>query len=155
MAMAEKINLFISHYGGDEEYVGKFKKLISNDYEIRDSSLVRSEPNNAKNKEYIKSILRDQIDWAGKVVVLIGPKTHEREWVNWEIEYAATHGDKRVIGVYLPGATDSDLPEALNEFGHACVTWDEDKIKSALDGNNTWEDCSGNPRPVGGTRATC
>jgi hypothetical protein len=151
----KKVNLFISHYGGDEGYVEKFKKLISKDYDIRDSSLVESEPNNATNKEYIKSILRDQIDWAGKVVVLIGPKTHEREWVNWEIEYAATHGDKRVVGVYLPGATDSDLPDALNDYGDACVPWNADKINDALDGRDTWENSSGEPRPAVGTRGSC
>ena len=153
--MEEKINLFISHYGGDEGYVEKFKNLISKDYDIRDSSLVETEPNNATNKEYIKSILRDQIDWAGKVVVLIGPKTHESEWVNWEIEYAATHGDKRVVGVYLPGAMDSDLPDALNDYGDACVPWNTNKIKAALDGRDIWEDSSGEPRAAVGTRGTC
>jgi hypothetical protein len=151
----EKINLFVSHYGGDEKYVEKFKNLISKNYDIRDSSIVESEPNNAKNKEYIKSLLSDQIDWAGKVVVLIGPKTHERDWVNWEIEYAGTHGDKRVVGVFLPGATDSDLPEMLNEYGDACVAWNTDKIIAALDGANTWEDSTGNTRPAGGYRGTC
>lgn len=153
--MSDKINLFISHYGGDEAYVEKFKSLISDRYDIRDSSLVETEPNNAHNTEYIKSILRDQMDWAGRVVVLIGPKTHEREWVNWEIEYAATHGDKRVIGVYLPGATDADLPEALDEYGDACVPWNSDKIQSALDGNDIWESSSGEPRPSADTRGTC
>ena len=153
--MAENINLFISHYGGDESYVEKFKNLISKNYDVRDSSIVESNPNNATNKEYIKSLLRTQIDWAGKVVVLIGPKTHEREWVNWEVEYAGTHGDKRVVGVYLPGATDSDLPEALNDFGDACVPWNPDKIVQALDGKDIWEDSSGKPRPIGGNRGTC
>ena len=75
--MTEKMNLFVSHYGGDEKYVEKFKSLISDNYDIRDSSIVESNPNNATNKDYIKSLLRTQIDWAGKVVVLIGPKTHE------------------------------------------------------------------------------
>ena len=153
--MGEMINLFISHYGGDEGYVEKFINLISKNYDVRDSSLVETEPNNAKNKEYIKTILRDQIDWAGKVVVLIGPKTHEREWVNWEIEYAATHGDKRVVGVFLPGAADSDVPEALNDYGDACVTWNNEKIKSALNGSNIWEESSGRPRPTAGSRGTC
>jgi hypothetical protein len=153
--MPEKINLFISHYGGDEKYIERFKSLISNNYDIRDSSLVESDPNNAKNEEYIKSILRGQIDWAGKVVVLIGPKTHEREWVDWEINYAANHGEKRVIGVYLPGATDSDLPIALDEFGYACVAWNSDKIIAALEGENIWEDSSGNRRPMAGERGTC
>ena len=135
--MKEKINVFISHFGGDEEYVEKIKSLISKhgDYEIRDSSIVESEPNNATNTEYIKSLIRPKIDWAGKILVLIGPKTHERDWVNWEIEYAVKSGDKKIIGVFLPGSTDADIPKALEEFGFACVSWNSDKIISAIEGS--------------------
>ncbi|HCS10004.1 MAG TPA: hypothetical protein DIV40_00980 [Clostridiales bacterium] len=153
--MAEKINLFISHYGGDEKHVEKINKLISNSYDVRDSSIVESEPNKATNKEYIKSLLRTQLDWAGRVIVLIGPKTHEREWVDWEIEYAGTHGDKRVIGVFLPGATDSDVPEMLNDYGDACIPWNEEKIIAALEGDNIWETSSGEKRPSVGNRGSC
>lgn len=116
---------------------------------------MESKPNKATNKDYIKSLLKTQMDWAGKVVVLIGPKTHERNWVNWEIEYAATHGDKRVIGVFLPGATDSDVPEMLNEYGDACVPWNKEKIVAALEGDNIWQTYTGEPRLTVGNRGTC
>jgi len=147
--MKEKINIFISHYGGDEKYIEEFKSLISKhgNYEIRDSSIVESEPNNATNTEYIKSKIRSKIDWAGKIIVLIGQKTHERDWVNWEIEYAAKSGDKNIIGVFLPGAADADIPEALEEFGYACVTWNSDKIISAIEGEPIWMNSQGNIRP--------
>jgi hypothetical protein len=156
--MKEKINVFISHYGGDEKYIEKLKELINKNgnYEIRDSSIVESEPNNATNTEYIKSIILPKIDWAGKVIVLIGPKTHEREWVNWEIEQAAKRGDKSIIGVYLQGSTDADIPEALEEFGDACVTWNSDKIISALEGEPIWMDSQNNIRPeLGIKRLIC
>lgn len=155
--MNKKINLFISHYGGDEEHIVGFKKLLSSkNYDIRDSSIVESEPNRAKNPEYIKTLLRSQIDWAGTVIVLIGPKTHEREWVNWETEYAAMKGDKRIIGVFLRGATDSDIPESLDEFGHACVNWNAEKIAAAIEGENIWQDSNGQIRPSeGANRGTC
>ena len=54
--MKDKINVFIPHYGGDEKYIKKLKSFISKNgnYEIRDSSIVESEPNNATNTEYIK-----------------------------------------------------------------------------------------------------
>jgi hypothetical protein len=147
--MKEKINIFIPHYGGDEKYIEDLKGLISKhgNYEIRDSSIVESEPNNATNTEYIKSIIRSKIDWAGKIIVLIGPKTHERDWVNWEIEYAAKSGDKNIIGVFLPGSADADIPEALEEFGYACVTWNSDKIISAIEGEPTWMNSQGKIRP--------
>jgi len=146
--MKDKINIFISHYGGDEKYIEKLKGLISKhgDYEIRDSSIVESEPNNATNTEYIKGLIRPKIDWAGKIIVLIGPKTHERDWVNWEIEYAAKSGDKNIIGVFLPGSMDADIPKALEESGNACVNWDSENIISAIEEKPIWIDSKGKIR---------
>lgn len=155
--MSKKINLFISHYGGDEKHIETFKNLLTKkNYEVRDSSIVESEPNKATNKEYIKSLLRKQIDWAGTVVVLIGPKTADREWVDWEIEYAAKNGEKQIVGVYLPGATDADIPESLQEYGDACVPWNSDKIADAIEGSPIWQDSTGQTRPsTGSLRSTC
>lgn len=151
------INVFIPHYGKDEEYIPKLKNLLSKkNYDLRDSSIVETDPNNAKNQDYIKSLLRPKIDWAGTILVLIGPKTHEREWVNWEIEYANKHGDKRIVGVYIPGATDADIPDKLNEYGDACVAWNSDKLAAAIEGENIWHDSAGKPRPSEGNgRITC
>lgn len=151
------INVFIPHYGEDEEYIPKLKNLLSNkNYDVRDSSIVETNPNNAKDPDYIKTLLKPKIDWAGTVLVLIGPKTHERDWVNWEIEYAAKHGDKRIIGVYLQGATDADVPDKLNDYGHACVAWNSDKLAAAIEGENIWHDSTGKPRPSDGNpRETC
>ena len=36
----------------------------------------------------IKQLLRSKLTWSNTCIVLIGPKTHSREWVNWEIEQA-------------------------------------------------------------------
>lgn len=154
--MSKKINMFISHCGDDEEFIPKFKKLMSDKYEIRDGSLVKSDPNNAHNKEYIKSIIRDQISWAGKVIVLIGSKTADRDLVDYEISYAKKNGDKRVIGVFLRGATDSDIPEELKENGDALVAWNSDKVADAIEGKNIWENTDGSPRAsIDKGRGTC
>jgi hypothetical protein len=146
--MKEKINIFISHKGEDEKHIEDFKNMISKygDYEIRDSSIVETEPNNATNEEYIKSIIRPKIDWAGKVIVLIGKKTSESDWVTWEIEQAAKRGDKSIIGVYLEGTTDDDVPVALNELGDSCVTWNIEKIIEAIEGKTVWMNSQGSIR---------
>lgn len=157
MANSKTINVFIAHYGKDEEYIPRLKNLLKNrNYDIRDSSIVETEPNNAKDPDYIKTILRPQIAWAGTILVLIGPKTHERPWVDWEIEYAVSHGDKRIVGVYIPGATDSDTPKNLDKYGDACVAWNSEKLAKAIEGENIWHDTAGNPRSNGkSTRVTC
>lgn len=146
--MGKRINVFIPHYGKDEEYIPKLKNLLKNkEYDISDSSIVESEPNNATNTEYIKSLIRPKIEWAGTILVLIGPKTHEREWVNWEIDYAHKCV-KRIVGVYLQGATDADIPEKLEEYGDACVAWNSDKLAAAIEGENIWHDSNGHYRSM-------
>lgn len=151
------INLFVSHYGGDEDKIEPLKELLRNKgYVIRDDSVKESEPNNASAPDYIKSqILGPRIKWAGCIVVLIGPKTASREWVDWEINYAEKQG-KRIIGVFLQGAKDSDVPEALESYGSALVGWNSNKIADAIEGENIWVKADGTNRPENYTsRVTC
>ncbi|MBW1702467.1 MAG: hypothetical protein JRJ11_13085 [Deltaproteobacteria bacterium] len=51
-------NIFISHYHKDVEELSKLKELLkSRGHEMRDSSIDDSEPNQAKNPDYIKSVI--------------------------------------------------------------------------------------------------
>lgn len=146
--MGKTKNLFISHLHEDDAYVGRLKGLLEQrGYEIRDSSIVKDKPNNAKNPDYIKSgILAPAITWAGTLVVLISAKTHESEWVEWEIEYAHKN-DTRIVGVWLPGAKDSDLPQSLEKYGDAVVGWQGEAVADAIEGKGVSVTASGTPRP--------
>jgi hypothetical protein len=128
-------NVFISHYNRDEEHIGNLKKLIGDKegVSLRNYSIDSNSPNNATNEEYIKKLLREKIANTGTVVVLIGPKTHTRYWINWEIEIAKKLG-KRIVGVYVHGASDSDVPENFENYGDALIGWQADKIIDAIDG---------------------
>ena len=156
--MSGGINIFISHAGKDEPYMEEFKELISSRYDsVRDSSMYESgdKHNNATSEEYIKSIIRGQIDWAGTVIVLIGDTTAEREWVDWEIDYAERN-NKNIVGVYLPGADEGDVPDALDEYANAIVGWRSDSIFDAIERGRHFEDAQGNERPAsGGHRSVC
>jgi len=137
------MNVFISHFNEDEENIRKMKDLLSSKgYQIKNSSIDSTKPNRATNEEYIRRLLRMRIQWAGKFIALIGPETHTRPWVNWEIEQAYKKG-KRIIGIYIQGAKDSDVPENLEKYGDSIVGWNSDKIINALNGNNDWENVSG------------
>ena len=103
-------------------------------YILRNSSVDSTKPNDAKNNEYIKTLLSDGIKWAGTTIVLIGPKTHTRPWIDWEIEKSLKQGN-RIIGVFINGATDSDIPENFNKYGDALVGWISEKIIDAIEGN--------------------
>jgi hypothetical protein len=142
-------NVFVSHIFEDDASVQDFKRLLEqHGYEVRDSSIVKDKANQAKDPDYIKSkILGPRIDWAGVLVVLVSPNTCESQWVNWEIEYAHQH-DKRIVGVWLQGAQDSDLPENLDKYGDAMVGWQGGGVIDAIEGKDKWVTPSGAPRAV-------
>ena len=139
-----KLNVFISHYGNDDEHVGNLKDLLSDrGYTLRNSSIDSTKPNQAANPDYIRNLLRSRIEWAGTTIVLVGPNTHEREWVDWEIEYSNKQGN-RIVGVFIHGAADSNLPEAFHKYGNALVGWRSDQIIDAIEGRcDPWEKVDG------------
>ena len=122
-------NVFISHVHEDDAGLKKLKDLIAKGgLTVRDSSITKTNPNDAKNPDYIKNqILAPQIQWASTLLVYITPKTKESEWVNWEIEYAAKEG-KRIVGVYGQGSNDCDVPEALEKYADDVRGWQSDGI---------------------------
>lgn len=146
MPEKETINVFISHCGDDADYLDSLTTMLEKKgYEVRNSSLDERDPNNASNPEYIKSLIRPRIEWAGKILVLIGKDTHTREWVDWEIDYAQKCGDKRIVGIFVPGGTDSDIPENHKKYGDALVPWNSDQLVAAIDGENIWFEPDGSP----------
>lgn len=147
--MADGIrNVFISHIHEDDGDLAALKDLLAkHGCNVRDSSIDSSKPNEAKDEDYIKSgILGPRIEWAGTIVVLVSPGTHESEWVNWEIE-RASQLEKRIVGVWAHGAKDSDLPTNLDLYADAVVGWNGESIVDAIDGKaNEWISSNGQPR---------
>lgn len=148
-------NVFVSHYHEDEQHVKNLKALMGDKYEFRNSSVTSDKFNRANNPDYIKNLLRPLIKWAGTFFCLIGEKTHDSEWVDWEIRQAAKEG-KQIIGVYCLGATDADVPEALNEFADSIVGWKKNSIESAMSGEHSFENADGSTRAsVTSARSQC
>jgi len=146
--MEKSKNVFVSHYNKDEKNIGDLKELLSKKgYELKNSSIDSTKSNEANNPDYIKQLLRDRISWAGTFVCLIGPHTHERPWVDWEIEEANRQG-KRIVGIYIEGARDSDVPGNFDKYGDTVVGWTTDNIIDALEGeDNNWKNPDGSDRP--------
>ncbi|MBQ9610589.1 MAG: TIR domain-containing protein [Lachnospiraceae bacterium] len=146
----EKKNIFVSHYHADADKIEGLKDLIGrHGVDMRDSSIYEAKlKNNATNENYIKyELIKPQIQWAGTVVVLIGDKTANSDYVDWEIKTAAEM-DKNIVGVFLPGAKEEDVPPALNEYGSNLVGWNGEKIVDAINGEELeWEKADGTPRP--------
>jgi hypothetical protein len=151
-------NVFISHIREDDDGLGKLKNLIAKGgLTVRDSSINSTNPNEAKDPEYIKAqILGPQIQWASTLLVYITPQTKHSEWVNREIEYAEKL-EKRIVGVYAHGANECDVPEALEKYADDVRGWNSEGVVDAIVGKtNEWHVPSGelrDPRPI--TRFGC
>ena len=153
--MAETKNVFISHHHKDDADVDKLTNLLrKNGYNIRNSS-IRAKPANQErlDKELVKDavikrLLRMKISWASSVIVIVGKETHERPWVNWEIEQAHRQG-KKIVGVYENGLKDKvDLPPTLEKYGTSQVVgWDSESIISAIEGKPSFQNPDGTPSP--------
>ncbi|QJD81148.1 TIR domain-containing protein [Spirosoma rhododendri] len=147
-------HVFISHHHKDDVHVDNISSLLNKrGDDIRNSSWRQLKSENQKrlkekrvSDEVIRRYLRRKISWSGKVVVLIGKDTHSRPWVNWEIEEAKSQG-KRIVGVYLRGGTEADIPAALKKHASAIVGWNTDSIQNALDGANTFQSPDGSQSP--------
>lgn len=146
-------NVFVSHYHEDEDSIKQMKDLLGDDYNIRNYSVTSDKYNKANNEDYIKSLLRPLISEASTVFCLIGSNTHDSEWVNWELETAHKMG-KQIVGIFIRGAQDSDVPVALNKYADSIVGWNKENIEKAINGEPTFVNAAGNPRPYGGTTRT-
>lgn len=148
--MADDIkNVFISHVHEDDDGLAALKGLVEKGgLTVRDGSINSSNPNNAKDPEYIKSqILAPRIEWASTLVVYVSPDTKDSWWVNWEIEYAEKLG-KRIVGVYAHGDADCELPEALDKYADAICGWQAEGVVDAILGKTSpWQTASGEARP--------
>lgn len=132
--MNKQKNVFISHHGKDDKYVQQLKaKLKEKGYTLKNSSVDSTKPNQLKNKELIRRLLRLRIHWAGTFICLVGNKTYTRKWVDWEIKKAHEKG-KPIIGIYKHGCgKDTPIPSNLQKYNDGMVNWRMDSIIDAIE----------------------
>lgn len=140
----KKIHLFFSYYYKNKDYYSRLREMLE-ERGYFDFSIAEVDENQANNEEYIKTLIRPKIKWASVMVVIIGPGTYTRNWVNWEIDFAANY-NKRIVAVYLHGQSRSKIPRSLRRLYNedypelALVRWNTDSIIYAIRGNNSWDE---------------
>ena len=140
-----EINLFFSYYFKDRDSYDRILDMLHNRGYFYYKNYSMTDKSEAQSEEYVKTLIRPRIDRSSVIVVLIGPGTSTRQWVNWEIEYGARNS-KRIVGVYLWGLSDARLPRRLRELydeGHselALVRWNTESIVGAIRGENIWQE---------------
>ena len=128
--MADIHNVFISHYSGDVQRMRDLKdRLEATGCIVRNSSLEEDKDNKVVHKGKIVSdaviarYIRRAIKWAKTFIVVIGEHTHERAWVNYEIQSAHFQG-KQILGIYDYGCSNKvELPEAFKRYGTSPIGW--------------------------------
>jgi len=99
---AVKRKVFVSyHHGNDRNYYDAFIKSFSNTYDVvHDNSVERAV--NSDNTDYvIRKIRENYITGSSCTIVLCGPQTPWRKFVDWEIK-ATLDKQHALIGVNLP-----------------------------------------------------
>jgi hypothetical protein len=134
-------NIFISHYEQDDAHVQSLKKrLISQGYDVKNFSVDSTKHKDGRRPSdaVIKRLLDIRIKAASTFICLLGPDTHTRKWVNYEIRKAHLEG-KKIIGVYSHGNKDNiELPEAFKKYGNSTLGWNStEKLGNIISGENT------------------
>jgi type II secretory pathway predicted ATPase ExeA len=133
----------------------ELKKLLAKKgYSIVDESRSLNEE---QNEVDIEQLLREQMECAESLIVLIGEEVLSEDLVNVEIELANKLG-KKIIGILADGSSDSNVPEALNRYGNSLVGAGSGKVIDALEGRCTdFDNTNGKPRdnPYNSNRGTC
>lgn len=125
--------IFIAHQHNDRQQVKGFILLRWNtnvDFSFFDRSLV--DPVKSNNEAYIRRCIRDQMHGTSVTVVLIGDKTHESRWVDWEIEESDDRGNG-LLGIKLKGKSGAKAPSLLRTYGAEVLTWQLGEFEDAIE----------------------
>lgn len=97
-----KRKIFISyHHKIDQGWYDNFSKLFSEALDLfYDNSLERKI--DGTDAEYLNRKIREEYIFGTSVtIVLFGPETYKRRWVDWEI-HATLHHQHGLLGIVLP-----------------------------------------------------
>ena len=138
--MSDARNIFISHYGKDDAHVQSLKaRLIKQGYTVRNFSVDSTNHKDGRKPPdaVVRRLLQMRLKWSSTFICLIGPRTHTRKWVNYEIKKAHLLG-KRIVGIYTHGNKDSaELPENYKRYGSPPIGWNSiDKLGEIISGEN-------------------
>ncbi|MDR6735416.1 TIR domain-containing protein [Sphingobacterium sp. 2149] len=140
--MAKKTrNIFISHYEKDGKHVQSLKnRLLKSGQEVRNFSVDSTKHKDGRrpSDRVIARLLNIRIKACSTFICLIGPDTHSRPWVNYEIRKAFQEG-KRVIGIYTHGNKESVvLPEPMKKYSSSILGWNSlDKLIDVIEGKKS------------------
>ena len=126
-------HVFLAAGVEDKRHVEQFRREATKvvfDLSLWDH-LVRDAYNSGESG-LIRARITERLKLCSTVVCLIGAKTAESRWVDWEVRRASELG-LRVLGVRLPDLEgDIEDPQALADIGAPIVEWDVEAVARSL-----------------------
>ncbi len=119
----ERRNTFLSFDYDDIDDVNLLRAHAKNDkseIEFIDRSV--REPFDSERKEYLRQKITERIKQCSQTIVYVSDKTHNSDWVNWEVEKSLELG-KKVIAVYKGDTKPKALPDAILNNKIKVVAW--------------------------------
>lgn len=125
--------IFISYQHEDIQQVRGFILLKWNkyvDFEFVGRYILRKI--RSKDENYIKRQINEMLNGTSTTVVLIGKKTAQSEWVDYEIRRSLNRGNA-VLAIRLKDVGDVDIPPALEEEGCKVIDWNPDVFEDEIE----------------------
>jgi hypothetical protein len=125
--------IFISYEGEDRMRAKGFRLLRFNpnvEVDFFDRHLL--DPVASRDPDYIRRCINERMRGTSVTVVLIGSKTHESDWVDYEIRRTVEEG-KGLLGIRLKGRDESIVPPRLDESGAETVDWEPSEFNEAIE----------------------
>lgn len=95
------------------------------------------DPVNSENQAYIRSKVKEQLHGTSVTVVLLGEKTHQSKWVEWEIKESIERGNG-IVAIKLknqecPLPDTSPVAQALKAAGAEVMDWEPHEIQAGVE----------------------
>lgn len=131
--ISKKKKVFVSYYYDEDKH---YKRLLNAwsanvkfSLEFEDVSTdvsIKSE-----NTKYIRQVISKKIEQCDVFIVLVGKKSHRREWISWEI-IKAKEFRKKIIAIKGKRSYASP-PELLSVGAEWVYGFEEKKIREAIE----------------------
>ena len=124
-------NLFISFAERDRRYLNDFISILKNPNNKLEGNPIYSRENKRnEGKDAIEEYIKGMITQADLVICLIGDNSHNRPWLEKEVELA-TSMDKAMFGVQIEG-TSGGPPEKFRERDLTVVEWNINEMNNEV-----------------------
>jgi hypothetical protein len=121
--------VFISFHMEDEAQVNLLRQQAKDEQSsMRFTDYSVKEPFDEK----WKTKATERIKRSSLVIVMVGPETHKREAVNWEINKAYELG-KKVVCVRIYRNENHQIPQACKDHNAKVISWNLKVIKRELE----------------------